>query len=45
MRVLVINSSPRKEGESKTALMLKHLIKGMQEVKTEVEVANLRQKK
>jgi len=44
MKVLAINSSPRKEGESKTELMLTHLVKGMRDEKAEVEVVNLRQK-
>jgi multimeric flavodoxin WrbA/putative sterol carrier protein len=44
MKVLAINSSPRKEGQSKTELMLKHLVKGMKEAGAEVETVNLREK-
>jgi multimeric flavodoxin WrbA/putative sterol carrier protein len=44
MKVLAINSSPRKEGQSKTELMLKHLVNGMQEAGAEVETVNLREK-
>jgi FMN-dependent NADH-azoreductase/putative sterol carrier protein len=45
MRILAINSSPRKEDESKTALMLNHLVKGMRDEQAEVGVVNLREKK
>jgi len=45
MKVLAINSSPRPEGQSKTVLMLSHLVKGMQEAGAEVEVVDLRRKK
>jgi multimeric flavodoxin WrbA len=45
MKILAINSSPRTGGESKTELMLNHLVKGMQEAGAEVEVVNLREKK
>jgi len=44
MKVLAINSSPRTEGESKTELMLTHLVNGMQEAGAEVETVNLREK-
>ena len=44
MKVLAINSSPRKEGESKTELMLTHLVKGMEEAGAKVERINLREK-
>ncbi len=44
MRVVVINSSPRKDGNSKTALMLKHLVKGMQDANAAVDVIHLREK-
>jgi multimeric flavodoxin WrbA/putative sterol carrier protein len=44
MKVLAINSSPRAEGESKTELMLKHLVNGMQEAGAEVETVHLREK-
>ena len=45
MKVLALNSSPRAAGQSKTELMLAHLVKGMREAGAEVEVVNLRQKK
>ena len=45
MKVLAINSSPRGEGQSKTALMLDHLVKGMVEAGADVEVVALRRKK
>ena len=45
MKILSINSSPRTGGESKTELMLNHLVEGMQEAGAEVEVVNLREKK
>jgi multimeric flavodoxin WrbA/putative sterol carrier protein len=41
MKVLVLNSSPRTEYESKTKLMLSHLIKGMYEAGAEIEKVNL----
>ena len=44
MKVLAINSSPRKEGQSKTEMMLKHLVTGMQKAGAEVETVNLREK-
>jgi multimeric flavodoxin WrbA len=44
MKVLALNSSPRKEGQSKTELMLKHLVNGMQQAGAEVETVNLREK-
>ena len=44
MRIFAINSSPRKDGESKTEMMLNHLVGGMQEAGAEVEVFNLREK-
>lgn len=44
MNVLAINSSPRTEGQSKTELMLKHLVSGMQEAGADVETVNLREK-
>ena len=44
MRVLAINSSPRKEGQSKTELMLSHLVDGMQSAGAEVEIVHLRDK-
>jgi putative sterol carrier protein/putative NADPH-quinone reductase len=45
MKVLAINSSPRGEGQSKTELMLNHLVKGMREAGADVEVVELRKKK
>ncbi len=45
MRVLALNSSPRTGGQSKTELMLTHLVKGMREAGAEVEVIDLRRKK
>jgi multimeric flavodoxin WrbA/putative sterol carrier protein len=44
MKVLAINSSPRTEGESKTELMLEHLVNGMQKAGAKVETVNLREK-
>jgi multimeric flavodoxin WrbA/putative sterol carrier protein len=45
MKVLALNSSPRGGGQSKTELMLNHLVQGMQEAGAEVEVISLRKKK
>ena len=45
MNVLALNSSPRAGGQSKTELMLKHLLQGMREAGAEVEVVNLHEKK
>jgi len=45
MKILSINSSPRGGGQSKTELMLNHLVEGMQEAGADVEVVNLREKK
>lgn len=45
MKVLALNSSPRSEGQSKTELMLSHLVQGMTSAGAEVEVINLRDKK
>ena len=44
MKVLAINSSPRKEGQSKTEMMLSHLVNGMQAAGAEVETVHLRDK-
>jgi multimeric flavodoxin WrbA len=44
MKVLALNSSPRKEGQSKTEMMLTHLVNGMQEAGAEVETVHLREK-
>lgn len=45
MKVLAVNSSPRVGRESKTELMLSHLIKGLEEGGAEVTLVNLAQKK
>jgi multimeric flavodoxin WrbA len=45
MKILAINSSPRTGDQSKTELMLDHLVEGMQEAGADVEVVNLREKK
>ena len=44
MKVLAINSSARPEGQSKTKLMLDHLVEGMRDAGAEVEVVDLRKK-
>ena len=44
MKVLAVNSSPRGEGQSKTGLLLNHLVQGMEEAGAEVEVVELRKK-
>ncbi|MBW2409724.1 MAG: NAD(P)H-dependent oxidoreductase [Deltaproteobacteria bacterium] len=44
MKVLALNSSPRKEGQSKTEMMLTHLVNGMQAAGAEVETVHLRDK-
>ena len=44
MKVLALNSSPRSGGRSMTELMLTHLVDGMRDGGTEVEVVNLREK-
>ena len=44
MKILAINSSPRTGGQSKTELMLNHLVEGMQEAGADVEIVNLREK-
>jgi multimeric flavodoxin WrbA len=44
MKVLALNSSPRGDGQSKTELMLTHLVKGMREAGADVEVVELRKK-
>jgi multimeric flavodoxin WrbA len=36
MKVVTINSSPRNAAQSKTSLLLKHLIKGMRSAEAEV---------
>jgi len=45
MNILAINSSPRTGNQSKTELMLDHLVKGMRDAGAKVEVINLRDKK
>ena len=45
MKVMAINSSLRGGGQSRTELMLTHLINGMREAGAVVEVVNLRKKK
>jgi multimeric flavodoxin WrbA len=45
VRVLALNSSARTGGQSKTELMLGHLVEGMRQAGAEVEVVNLREKK
>lgn len=44
MKVLALNSSPRGEGQSKTGMMLNHLVLGMRDAGAEVEVIDLRKK-
>lgn len=43
--MFAINSSPRPEGQSKTALLLGHLVKGMRDAGADVEVVELRRRK
>ena len=45
MKVLAINSSPRGHDQSRTHLILSHLVSGMREAGAEVEVVELRKKK
>lgn len=45
MKVLALNSSARTGSNSKTELMLTHLVKGMHQAGAEVETVNLREKK
>jgi hypothetical protein len=45
MKVLALNSSPRVKGQSKTELLLSHLVAGMRDAGAEVEVVELRKKK
>ncbi len=44
MKILALNSSPRGGGQSKTELMLSHLVKGMRDAGADVEIVNLREK-
>lgn len=45
MKVFAVNSSPRVGDQSKTELMLDHLVEGMRDVGAQVDVFNLRDKK
>lgn len=45
MQILAVNSSPRTGIESKTELMLDHLVAGMRDAGAAVEIVNLREKK
>lgn len=45
MQVFAVNSSPRVGDQSKTELMLNHLVEGMRDAGAQVEVFNLRDKK
>lgn len=45
MKVLALNSSPRADGQSKTEMLLNHLVQGMSDAGAEVEVVSLRKKK
>jgi len=40
MKILALNSSPRGEGQSKTELLLNHLVGGMRDAGAEVEIVN-----
>ncbi len=44
MKVLALNSSPRSKDQSKTELMLDHLVTGLREAGADVEIVQLRQK-
>jgi multimeric flavodoxin WrbA len=44
MKVMALNSSPRGDGQSKTAIMLNSLVEGMREAGAEVEVVSLSKK-
>jgi multimeric flavodoxin WrbA len=44
MKILALNSSPRKSGESKTEIMMNSLVDGMRDAGAEVETVNLREK-
>jgi len=44
MKVMALNSSPRGDGQSKTAIMLNSLVDGMREAGAEVEVVSLSKK-
>lgn len=45
MKIIAINSSPRSGGQSKTELLLNHLVEGMRDAGAEVDIVNLREKK
>ena len=45
MKILAVNSSPRTDTQSYTALLLNHLARGMREAGAEVFLVNLREKK
>ncbi|MCE5275826.1 MAG: NAD(P)H-dependent oxidoreductase [Deltaproteobacteria bacterium] len=45
MKVLAINSSPRITGQSKTELLMSHLVSGMEAAGAQVDVVHLRTKK
>jgi len=45
VKALAINSSARQQGQSKTELMLAHLVRGMRDAGADIEVINLREKK
>ena len=45
MKVLALNSSARSKGQTKTGLLLDHLVAGMRDAGAEVEVVELRKKK
>ena len=45
MKILALNSSPRKSGQSKTELLLEKLTEGMQQAGAQVEKINLRDKR
>jgi multimeric flavodoxin WrbA len=45
MKVLALNSSPRRNEDSYTVMMLNHLVEGMREAGADVEIVNLREKK
>lgn len=44
MKILALSCSPRGEGQSKSDLMLSHLVEGMREAGAEVETSELRKK-
>lgn len=44
MKILAINYSPRVGGQSKTELMLDHLVEGMRDAGAAIDVVNLREK-